>query len=139
MQERKGRSSYSSVPGNAPISSVSDSFGRLNRSKRELEVPKSLDFEVVVCRRELSTEDGVEVDGFPGNNIFRSESGNSGQAVELVSDLLVILCDRVVVSELSVPDHAKADSSTLDFLNTHSSFDERLSTSSKGDCVASCS
>jgi hypothetical protein len=68
MRESKGGSSDSSVPRDGPFSSIFDEFGGLNLSKRELEVPELFNFEVVVGRRELPTENGIQVDGLPSDN-----------------------------------------------------------------------
>jgi hypothetical protein len=80
---------------------------------------------------------------------FHSESGNSGQSGELVSDRLVDFGSTVyasmsssVLARLSesavsfpvfVPNHANADSLTLSFLVTGSSSDCPLSTSGVGE------
>jgi hypothetical protein len=52
----------SSVPGDCPVSSVLDDFGRFNCSKRHFDVPKLLDLKIVVGGRELAAEDRIEID-----------------------------------------------------------------------------
>ena len=62
MREGKGNRSDGFVPGDGPVSGVLDNLGRLNRSKRDLDVSKSLGFEVVIGGRELACEYGVKTD-----------------------------------------------------------------------------
>src|SRR5271168_1370078 len=97
MRERKGCCPDSSVPCDAPISSVSDSFGRFKLSTAPKENLRSLNlstlrssFVVESCPLRTASR----LTAFPVMIFFHSESGNSGQAGELVSDLLVVLGSR---------------------------------------------
>ena len=69
MGESEDCSSNRSVPGNGPVSSILDSLGRLNRSKRDLDVSESLNLEVVMGGGELPAENCVEVDRPPRNDV----------------------------------------------------------------------
>src|ERR1700678_401273 len=70
MRESKRGGSDGSVLCNGPLPSILDNLSGLNRSKREFKVSELLDLELIICRRELSTEDGVQTDGFPSDNIL---------------------------------------------------------------------
>jgi hypothetical protein len=63
VREGIGGCSDSTIPGNGPFPSITDAFGRFNRSKREFEVPQLFDLDVIVGGGELTTEDGIEIDG----------------------------------------------------------------------------
>ena len=91
MRESKCNSSDSLVPGDGPVSSILDNFGRFNHTKREPEVPEFLNSEVVIGGGELSTENSIQIDGLSEMMFFHSESGNSGHLEELVSKHLVAL------------------------------------------------
>jgi hypothetical protein len=75
MRESKCGGSDSPILGNTPVSSVSDDFGRFNRSERELKVSKSFDLEVIIRCGKLSTEDGIEVNCFSNDNLFSFRIG----------------------------------------------------------------
>ena len=70
MREGKGNRSDGFVTGDGPVSGVLDNLGRLNRSKRDLDVSKSLSFEVVIGGRELACEYGVKIDCSSRDNVL---------------------------------------------------------------------
>ena len=69
MWESKRGCPDGSVPGNRPLSSVLDNFRGLNRSKSEFEVSEFFHFELIVHCGKLSAEYGVQIDGFPSDDV----------------------------------------------------------------------
>lgn len=59
-----------SVPSNGPVSAIFDCLGGLDSSERDLDLSELLDLGVVVGSGELSTEDSLEVDSSPCDNVL---------------------------------------------------------------------
>jgi hypothetical protein len=58
------------VPSNRPVSSILDQLCGFDGSERDLKVSKLLDLEIVIAGGKLSTEDGIETDRSPGDDIL---------------------------------------------------------------------
>ena len=70
MREGENGRSNCPVPGDVPVSSILDQFCWLNCSEGDLEIAKLLNFGVIMCHGELSTEYCIEVDGSPIDDVF---------------------------------------------------------------------
>ena len=58
------------VPCNSPVSAILDHLCGFDRSERDFDISKLLDFGIVVGGGELTTEDRIEVDGSPCDDIL---------------------------------------------------------------------
>jgi hypothetical protein len=78
MREGVRCGSNGSVPSDRPVSTVRDCFSGLNRSERDFDVSNGFGSNVVIGRRELSTEDIVQVDRSPQDDVFPLGIGKFG-------------------------------------------------------------
>ena len=62
--------SNSPIPGNGPVSAVFDQLGGFDRSEGDLKLTELLDLRIVMGGGELSTEDCVEIDSSPCDDVL---------------------------------------------------------------------